>query len=103
MDQHNKELAEAIFLGVKEALTSILRSLRDLLIITLVGGFIILIISNFFKIGYDSTDSDKRSGMGLHIDNKTGCHYLSNPRGGITPRLDKDNNHLCIGADSNGT
>lgn len=34
----------------------------------------------------DSTDGDKRSGMGLHVDNETGCEYLSAPGGGLYPR-----------------
>ena len=46
----------------------------------------------------DSTDSPTgRSNMGLHIDNLTGCHYLSTLFGGMTPRLDKHGNHMCRG------
>ena len=47
----------------------------------------------------DSTDKDfwHRSNLRLHIDNKTGCHYLSTWSGVIIPRLDKDGHHICIG------
>lgn len=46
----------------------------------------------------DSTDSGStRSGLGLHVDAKTGCHYLSTARGGITPRYDRNGTHICTG------
>ncbi len=49
-------------------------------------GLIIVAIFGHFS-DKDSTDSPTtRSGMELHIDNLTGCHYLSR-KGGITPRL----------------
>ena len=35
------------------------------------------------------------SGLGLYTDNLTGCQYLSSPRGGLVPRLDKDGTHIC--------
>jgi hypothetical protein len=52
---------------------------------------------HLFNYGVDSTDdlNGSRSGMTLHVDFKTGCHYLV--RGGITPRLDKDGSHICVG------
>lgn len=50
-------------------------------------------------ISVDSTDKDfwHKSNLQLHIDNKTGCHYLSTWTGVIIPRLDKDGKHICIG------
>ena len=59
----------------------------------------ITIVLTVFRIGYDSTDGDSRSGMSLHIDNKTGCHYL----GGVSliPRLDASGKHICIGHEEN--
>lgn len=46
----------------------------------------------------DDTDPPEgRSGMALFIDNRTGCHYLGNPLGGITPRLDGKGRHICEG------
>lgn len=46
----------------------------------------------------DSTDPPSgRSGLGLQIDHMTGCHYLITLFGGITPRLDADGQHVCIG------
>ena len=58
---------------------------------------IVIIISTKFT-PYDDTDDEKnkkRSNMRLHIDNRTGCHYLSATFGGITPRLDKKGQHIC--------
>lgn len=45
----------------------------------------------------DSTDKSQseRSGMSLHVDHETGCHYLGGSWGGITPRVDRDGNHIC--------
>lgn len=45
--------------------------------------------------GRDATDGKERSGLGLRTDAGTGCQYLVSPWGGITPRLDKDGNHIC--------
>jgi hypothetical protein len=44
----------------------------------------------------DDTDPPEGvSGMDLHIDARTGCHYLSRRSGGLTPRLQADGTHLC--------
>ncbi len=47
----------------------------------------------------DSTDPENgRSGLVLHIDNLTGCHYISKPFGGVlTPRVDSHGEHVCHG------
>jgi hypothetical protein len=43
---------------------------------------------------HDDTDApDRRSGMVLYTDAATGCQYLGNPRGGITPRLTPSGKH----------
>lgn len=57
--------------------------------------FFLTLMSNFFKVGWDSTDGESRSGLGLHTDNLTGCQYLSSPRGGLVPRSDKNGTHIC--------
>lgn len=57
--------------------------------------FFLTLVLNFFKVGWDSTDGESRSGLGLHTDNLTGCQYLSSPRGGLVPRFDKDGTHIC--------
>ena len=60
--------------------------------------FVIVINATFSNgFGEDDTDPIKgRSGLGLYIDNKTGCHYLSGGiLGGIHPRLDEKGNHIC--------
>lgn len=51
----------------------------------------------------DSTDPvDGRSGLALYIDNLTGCHYLSKPLGTVlTPRVDKNGEHVCHGQEQN--
>ena len=50
-------------------------------------------------ITLDSTDKDilHKSDLKLHIDNETGCHYLSTRKGHIIPRLDKDGKQVCSG------
>ena len=46
----------------------------------------------------DSTDGIERSGMGLYVDQLTGCNYLSVSGGGITPRISSDGRHYgCRG------
>lgn len=67
---------------------------KDLFWIVVLGFFLTLVL-NFFKVGWDSTDGESRSGLGLHTDNLTGCQYLSSLRGGLVPRFDKDGTHIC--------
>lgn len=57
--------------------------------------FLLTLVLNFFKVGWDSTDGESRSGLGLHTDNLTGCQYLSSPHGGLVPRFGNDGVHLC--------
>ena len=57
----------------------------------------IIMIWNWLPFNRDSTDGQHRSGMSLHIDDKTGCHYLSSSRGGIIKRYDDIGNHICTG------
>lgn len=47
----------------------------------------------------DSTDYSffHRSNMSLHIDNKTGCHYLSGWSGVLIPRVDETGKQICTG------
>lgn len=67
------------------------------LIATMLTLIVVIDIYNAMQPG-DSTDSDSaRSGLSLHVDAKTGCHYLGTARGGITPRYDRDGNHICTG------
>lgn len=49
----------------------------------------------------DSTDESRwgRSGLRLHVDALTGCHYLSTMFGGPTPRLDSEGKQICIGVE----
>jgi hypothetical protein len=57
----------------------------------------IVLIGDSFEIGWDSTDGQERSGMSLHVDNLTGCHYLGGKSGGITPRLNNNGEQICNG------
>lgn len=49
-----------------------------------------------FGWGIDDTDVSgwDRSGLRLHLDAKTGVQYLSDGKGGLTPRIDRDGNLL---------
>lgn len=67
-----------------------------LLIFWLLGSLIVWVV-NAAEVGFDSTDGEERSGMALHVDAKTGCHYLASKHGGITPRLSKEGIHFCNG------
>ena len=68
--------------------------------------FIIIFLMLFFIINsldYDSTDKGfTKSGLGLYIDNATGCHYLTAGFSGITPRLDNQGKHICSGYEFEG-
>jgi hypothetical protein len=45
---------------------------------------------------HDDTDPPGgRSGLRLFTDHHTGCQYLGNPFGGITPRVDREGRHIC--------
>lgn len=82
---------------IKEVTTTILDGIFLMLIKWFIIGSIIIGIFNYFNVSYDSTDGETRSGMGMHTDALTGCQYLSTPRGGITPRLNQDGQHICDG------
>ena len=57
--------------------------------------FLINAASSYLEIGKDSTDGGTYSGMELHVDALTRCHYLSNPEGGLTPRMTKTGTQYC--------
>jgi len=64
----------------------------------LVVYFLLNALFSWLRIGFDETDNHHaraRSGLGLHVDQATGCQYLSTATGGITPRLDAAGRHLC--------
>ena len=74
------------------------RDLSNYVLKVLLGGVIIYTVVSFIPVGLDSTDNGTdRSGMALHIDNATGCHYLASQHGGMTPRLTPDGEHICRG------
>lgn len=56
---------------------------------------ILYLAMNLLEIGYDSTDDNWRSGLGLYTDAMTGCQYLSAGGSGITPRVDRAGKHIC--------
>jgi hypothetical protein len=47
----------------------------------------------------DATDRSwrERSGLQLHIDHGTGCHWLSGLFGPPVPRLDRNGKQICTG------
>jgi hypothetical protein len=57
--------------------------------------FAIAILGRF--VPRDDTDPpDGRSGLGLYVDHRTGCHYLgAGLFGGITPRVDSSGKQIC--------
>lgn len=58
---------------------------------------LVLLICIFWPGKKDDTDSDdRRSGLVLYTDNKTGLQYIGNPLGGITPRLDETGRHMKV-------
>ena len=67
------------------------------LILFLVIYVIVGWIFNALPFGRDTTDGNKRSDISLHVDAMTGCEYLGGKRGGLTPRLDINGNHICLG------
>lgn len=42
------------------------------------------------KFDRDETDGEKRSGFMLRTDYGSGCQYLENIKGGVTPRIAED-------------
>ena len=62
-------------------------------------GFLIYMITllclHWFTGGFerDSTDGEDRSGMKIHIDNLTGCHYLSTSGGAMHSRVSASGDH----------
>ena len=63
-------------------------------------GFILLlyVIALVVPNPKDDTDPpDGRSGLTLHIDYRTGCHYISRLLSQPIPRLDREGNHICEG------
>ena len=55
---------------------------------------VFLTLWNYLPFGRDDTDGEKRSGMKLLIDAKTGCQYLGY-NSGITPRLNNNGKQIC--------
>lgn len=71
--------------------------LRAIEIFLIIYGAVSL-ISLFAGSNYGRDDSDppgSRSGLGVFVDHRTGCHYLSRPFGGLTPRLGRDGKQIC--------
>lgn len=65
-----------------------------------VASVAIAILNNYMAkhtdVGRDDTDpANGRSDMRILTDHKTGCQYLAGSRGGLTPRLDQNGNHMC--------
>ena len=63
----------------------------------LILGWMLGRAGNMLEIGLDDTDASNwhRSGMEVHLDHRTGCHYLRGESGGLTPRLNRDGTQVC--------
>lgn len=61
--------------------------------------FVIIMFGYYLLYPTDTSDEGRfsRSGLALHIDAKTGCHYVASQYGGITPRLTAEGAHICTG------
>ena len=71
------------------------QSTRDLFITLAVTFFIVSNVWKYLPFEKDSTDPvDGRSGMSLYTDAASGCQYLGNPLGGITPRMTSAGQHM---------
>lgn len=51
---------------------------------------------NLSPLARDDTDPvDGRSGLRLYTDARTGCQYLGQREGGLTPRIDREGHAIC--------
>lgn len=48
-----------------------------------------------YRMLIPAKDDTDPPGMILRVDALTGCQYLVEPRGGITPRVDDAGRHIC--------
>jgi len=66
---------------------------------TLAACFAVIVLVGKCSPKDDTDPPDGRSGMGLRIDHRTGCQYLTTPgllgEAAITPRLDSAGRHIC--------
>ena len=57
-----------------------------------------IIVRSLFGLGLDDSDlsKNKRSGMKIYTDYKTGVQYLSAPFGGLCVRVDENGNPIIV-------
>ena len=69
--------------------TGCLIALSKFVLFLVVFNLIFMCLRNVSRSGVDDTDKDgwHRSGLRLYTDNKTGVQYLSDGKGGLTPRI----------------
>lgn len=63
----------------------------------LVLGYFLVVLIGKSPMGRDDSDPGAwgaRSGLALRTDSRTGCQYLEAMSGGLTPRRDKDGEHI---------
>lgn len=66
--------------------------------VVLIGGALLMAAAAFAALTRPYDDSDPpggRSGLTPKTDHLTGCQYLESPKGGLTPRLDAQGQHVC--------
>ena len=83
-------VSEAIYIALRNVLERSFYKLG----LWMIAFFIISVIYNSSPIGRDSTDGEERSGLKIHVDNLTGCQYLSVSGGGLYKRLSAEGYHI---------
>ncbi len=83
---------------VAKKISRYINDMLNIISLILILAVIIYQINDMFNIGYDSTDSEIHgtSGFTLHVDDMTGCHYLS-VGNGVIRRFDRLGDHICTG------
>ncbi len=88
-------LSHIIEQGVASAMKKTVSHVMNLVFIGIAAAAIYLYLFTD-RFDYDSTDMiGKRSGMSLHVDALTGCHWLGGKDGGLTPRMGSDGKQIC--------
>jgi len=72
-------------------------------VIYVTWGVVIVIVITILTAFYYSSDLGRsplddrilRSGLKLHIDKETGCHYISDGNGGLLRRTRSDKTQIC--------
>lgn len=89
-DEFENLIAKAVYKGGMKVFSYML----TLLFLACIVISCIDLALNYSSIGRDSTDGEKRSDMAIYTDNLTGCEYLGASKGGLTPRISINGDHM---------